>query len=197
MVNSDVLFRGSGLMLNYDGFYVYGIKRIEESANEKKLILTGIGGKVEKGENYLQSALRESMEEIHITPEIALSKETLLIDGDGSKVQENVSEGPLLIVNRIAHGYSDRLTVYVFDAAIHSMPVINDDEFNFLLLLNKACLFEILEKQPTLDILLSKGAKMVNKIPYDNLLDYKIGFTDSPEAYIKYLPWILSHSKFI
>ncbi len=174
--------QGASLFLIYKDKVLFGVKKITYS-EEKIISLTGIGGKVEKGETYRQCVLREAYEEIACVPRIIDFAQTIILTESQKQVENHYPERPWAVVNRPLPGSVDDLQIYVFGAVLDTEPKPVEN-IRHLLLFPPEQLYPTLKTRPTLRSLLEQGVEMISNHPKECPSDGKVTFIDSPEIYI-------------
>ena len=183
--------RGASLVLTFEDFLVFAAKKTT-SDERHPYKFTGIGGKVEKDETFLQGAMREAEEEIGRKIEIIPTDRTIIIKNDVVQIAHNVPEVPALIISRDNYFKGCDLLIYTFISKITAEPVLSSEHDAFLLIpIQFLNMIKSYGDSLTYSKALFHGAKIIKKDNFSLSDEDTISFIDSPEVYLKHIEyWI-------
>jgi 8-oxo-dGTP pyrophosphatase MutT (NUDIX family) len=160
---------GVGLALQDEkGHYLFFIAGSRHYCPPGELFYAGIGGHLEPGEDWLDCAQREALEEIGTEVEILSAPDTWYIPQAGPARQVAVSDRPRpLALYEMIHppgtpraGEVYRIVVY--QARLRSLPKrLLEDEVLAVITLTQEQVMRGLDRKPALAELLDEGARIV------------------------------------
>jgi len=161
---------GNGLIIKHKGKFLFalGKKKFWKKENGKLVITyTGVGGKLEEGEDFMNSSIREAKEEIDADILIKSSNKTLFFDFNKNTkkvvyLDEKIK--PAIIYKR-TNEYG-KWFVCIYNCSLKSKPKPSS-EIPAIMLLKQSQL-----KGGDIKELLKKGAKIIEKekIPREAIL---------------------------
>jgi len=170
-LNSKGFRLGNGLIIKYKGKFLFAIGKNKFWKKENgKLVITytGVGGKLEKEENFIDSSIREAKEEIDSAISIKSDKKTLFYDfnKNSKKIIHLKEKIKPAIIYRKSNEYG-RWFVCIYNCSLKSEPKPSS-EIPALILLKKKQIYE----EKSLKELLNEGAEIIEKekIPRNAIL---------------------------
>lgn len=166
---------GTGIIIPFKDKYVFAIgneKFWKKDGSNLIITYTAVGGNLERGESFLDSARREAKEEIGVEIELVSSPNTLIFNLDNMKRRIAKSKDrvrPVIVYNKTLSS-KERLYVYVYLSNPLKATPRSYMEVPSLLLLHK---YQMIAKEDKkLEDLLSEGGEIVERrsIPRDAIL---------------------------
>ena len=163
---------GVGLALQDDkGRYLFSLAGTRHGCPPGERFYAGIGGHLERGEDWLACAEREAMEEVGVEIDILSAPVTWYVPQDGSARQVGVEDRPRpLALYEMMHppGTSRAGKIYrivVYQARLCSLPSnLLADEVSAIIALTREQTIRGLVRKPTLTELLDEGAQIIASV---------------------------------
>ncbi len=177
---------GAGLLLVHDGLAVFGVKRVEHRGSALFALTTGIGGKVEPGETFLECALRECLEEVGTEATVIPSTQTWAMQDEQVMETSPEPDGTLFVVMKPLPGFEHELVIRVYAALAQGRPEPVED-LHHLIFLPMGLVREVALGHVTAGSVPSLGGQVASdgtsRLPGEAL----ICLIDSPEIYSPHL----------